>query len=395
MLRTIPDRPLSLQDKAAEARRKALRSDPRGLERTRTDYLTRTASFSPRSSNLRAGTPEEADAIDEGRMEAARRQFIEDSVNERNRESFGIIGRGIGPGPIPGWYDFADQMNASEAAAAWEGKNFQADLTGIGQSPSRRAAGSGGSNMPRAPRGLESDGFDVSDDPRVQQAMVRRALDALDPMAEEAARGREMQDSALERNASEQRNLRSARDYAMPMHRIKTEMGDITSNAEALREWFPARQSLREQDFNRKRELAIGPAEAAAEGRIAAEGLRAQGAVGAAQARQPDPTEIAAKAIADMTRSGAFGVDRNGRPIAPPPDLQQRAIEQIMGLLQGGQLPPSGQPRQPQGAPAPGGQVPMTSGPAPANPTVGARHRFPNGRVLEWDGQGWFDPNGG
>lgn len=148
----MPKRPLSLEERAAEARANAQRPQRRSPF-DRTQYLERVASFNPNSSNLNAMTPDEENAIARGRDESARQAFIKqhvfDSNNEGTTES---KARRVGSP----WNDFFDSLRASEAAAAWEGKGFNVNFGsgGVTTNNTAMSKGSGGS-MPRQQRAIE------------------------------------------------------------------------------------------------------------------------------------------------------------------------------------------------------------------------------------------------
>lgn len=323
---------------------------------------------------------------------------------------------GMGTNPIQ---DVFTALKRKELGANYDGKNFSVSPgQGVGLSDADRRRQEGPPTMSRSLAGLtpRSGQFDVSDDPRVQQAMVQRALTELEPdnfsfdagggrmevgsrrdaeQTKQFGRGLDMsrrkdafddaQDAKYEpREAG--RKLDLAQKFGPGMARAQAEVGDINSEAEARREFLPHRSNLRDEEFSRRRELTLGPAQTAADGRLAAESVKAQGVVGAAQARRPDTANLAGQAIANMTRSGAFGVDAQGRPMPPPPELQQQAMDVLMEMLSGGGG--AGQTVPGQGAPQ-GAAPPMTEGIPPRNPQVGATHRFPNGKIGKWDGQGW------
>lgn len=289
-----------------------------------------------------------------------------------------------------------DALKRKELESTYDGKNLRVNFGsgGVGRQetpmPTRRPL----NPLEALSGGGRGGGFDVADDPRVQQAMVRRALDALDPMAEEEASGREMQDSALDQNRQEQRSLRSARDVAVPMNRIKQEMGDFNSEAEAHREFLPWRAGVNDQKFNRNLQLTTEPARIAAEGRREVADITGDSRVDAANAHKPDPIELLIDALG-QTSKGAFGVDKDGRPTSPPVDLQQRLRDTLMG-----QTSPSG-PARGAGPSRSGGAGPSTSasGTPPSNPKPGDKYRLPNGKMAVWandDGTwGWYEDDGG
>lgn len=228
---------------------------------------------------------------------------------------------------------------------------------------------------------LEDGRFDVTDDPRVQQALTRQALDALDPVLNnpEAARGRELQDSVLEENRQDVRGLRRARDFGVPMAAIKREQGDLDSEAEARREWFPARASLRDQEFERRYRMATDPAQIAAEGRERVAGITGDSRVDAANARRPDPIEMLIEALS-QTDKGAFGVDEQGRPIPAPDDLRQRLREALMGRTAPGAAT-AGPPARGGGAGPATNQSPQAQG---GTPKPGDRRLMPDGKMAVW-----------
>lgn len=255
--------------------------------------------------------------------------------------------------------------------------------------------------------------FDPSDDPRVQQALIREALTALEPDAfafdagggqmmggsrREAAQDRTfgrgldqirqragLEDELDERYAPREagRKLDLTRAFGVPMAQANAAIGDVTSEAEAGREWLPNRRSLRDQDFERRRELAISPASIAAQSRLGVADITGQSRVAAAEVRRPDPAALAAKTLRDASAAGAFGFDQYGDPLAPPPELQQQSLDLLTQLFAsaGGVAGGTGTP-----APAGPGQV---GGMAPGGPKIGDRKTFPNGVIGEWDGTGW------
>ena len=343
------------------------------------------ARFDPRRGRITGsifGSPESQD----------RAAFLDEGMRNYDAEAR----RGMQVNPIQPVFD---ALKREELGAAYDGKKFGVGGMGGGVTTNRTAM-TGGAMPARGARKpvdyLDGGSFDVTDDPRVQQAMTRQALDALDPRLNnpEAERGREMQDAALGRNATEQRNLRSARDYAMPMHRIKEEMGDISSEAEARRGFLPWGASASETDFNRKFQLATEPARLAAEGKADVAGITGQSRVDAARVRQPDQIELLIDALGQASRGG-WGVDAQGRPLGPPPELQQRLRDLFMnqGAPQG--AAPAGPPSRGGGA---GPTMGATSGP-PANPQPGQKYRLPNGKMAVWandDGTwGWYEDDGG
>jgi hypothetical protein len=231
-------------------------------------------------------------------------------------------------------------------------------------------------------------GFDPTDDPRVQQALIQEALTELDYDPTRAPRWRPedlaeqrktrdfgrgldqvrqktaLKDELEARYAPREagRKLDLTRAFGVPMAQANAAIGDVTSEAEAGREWLPNRRSLRDQDFERRRELAISPASIAAQSRLGVAGITGQSRVAEAEVGRPDPAALAAKTLRDAFESGAFGLDEWGQPKAPPAELQQQALDLLTGLFSssgGAGAPPVGPGRM-------GGAGPSAGPPSPA-----------------------------
>lgn len=302
--------------------------------------------------------------------------------------------RGLQINPIQPVFD---ALKREELGAAYDGKKFGVSGLGNGVTTNRTAM-TGGQPMPRARKPvdyLDSGGFDVTDDPRVQQAMTLRALQALDPTINnpEAERGRALQDSVLDENRQDVRGLRRARDFGVPMANLKADVADMESEREARRDTLPYRAGVAERDFNRRRDLAVLPAQIAAEGRERVAGITGDSRVDAANARRPDPIELLIEALS-KTDKGTFGVDAEGNPMAAPDDLRQRLREALLNRTTPG-APPSGPPARGGGA----GPSTGASGAPPSNPKPGDKYRMPNGKIAVWandDGTwGWYEDDGG
>lgn len=240
-------------------------------------------------------------------------------------------------------------------------------------------------------RAMQGRGGGVADDPRVQQALIRETLTALEPGR--AARDRRA-NFATDLDEREQmlhfedrmadqyeprrlgRTLDQTQRFGPAMAHAENTIADITGEGAARRTQMPwattARNSEQEQALERILQQYVRPAELDLE----RAGVAAAGQANVAGIQQQSGQERdALTALQDIVTSG-FGYENTGtEPFMA--ELQRRLL--------GGRTDGAG----PMGAGggAPGGAPGV--GPVPSNPTVGQRWTFPGGAIGEWDGRGW------
>lgn len=211
---------------------------------------------------------------------------------------------------------------------------------------------------------LSGGGFDPTDDPRVQQALIMDALAELDYDPTRAPRGtrvdrnfargldQQRQEASLDdqmanlyepREAG--RRLRLTREFGVPQAQAEAAVGDVRSEAEAGRSFLPNRSFLDARDFERRKELTLGPAQTAAQSRLGVAELTGQSRVGAAEATAAGRQKSLEELLALLTKAGVFGTDpKTYEPNPPPDDLRQRAIDDLLRRAQGGGQAPTGAP---------------------------------------------------
>lgn len=312
----------------------------------------------------------------------------------------------------PGWDDFFDQSQRATDMASFDagkpltmrmGGDFGAEDSGRSYAPPRQS--SGGYGAPQALNRLSSGnplndaiGEDLSGrnlEGSVAQLRKLGLIPQFDQSTEDAEMGARKfgaqraqmgpTDLASEADSIDamygpRRAMRQAQT-ALDVEPTHQRLLDTQSYGEGARYWSPMSQGVMADQDRRAIERSTAPAEIQAEGAFRRAQADAAGRVGAAQAtangRRPDPTQMISTVIGNMTSKGAFGVDRNGRPLGPPPEIQQKVGQILMDFL-------NGQGNQQGGQPAPGG----TGAPQTGGPTVGEQ-RTVNGRTYTWDGQGW------
>jgi hypothetical protein len=115
------------------------------------------------------------------------------------------------------------------------------------------------------------------------------------------------------------------------------DIADYTGRREASRYFDPMQQAVRGDDFRRKLQLSTEPARIAADSRADVATAQADARVSAAQAGERARMFASSMdLIPELTRSGVFGRDRRGNPIAPDPEVSQQAIETMRRILSGG-----------------------------------------------------------
>lgn len=240
-------------------------------------------------------------------------------------------------------------------------------------------------------------GFDVTSDPRVQQALITDALSELDYDPTRAPRwtqddlaetrktrdfGRgldeDRQTARFEDEMAETyeprqmgRKLNLARTFGPDMARVQAQIGDIGSEAEARRETLPYRAGVRQQEYDQKYRMATDPARLAGEARIEEAKAKARAAVDAALARKPDGAAALLNAVASATRSGLF-TDDEGGSFAPDQDVVNEIVQYLRSRISGNGTNPGGNqvPSVPSGPPARGGGAGPATGGAQFSPEI-------------------------
>lgn len=148
----------------------------------------------------------------------------------------------------------------------------------------------------------------------------------------------------LQREDLASRAGQSGLDLASTLAPGSNDLSDYNARRNALRQFQPDVYNWWQEQNKAALDRAVAPINAEMAGSLAKQQLANEGEIGkanvtgAARFNRP-PSEQARDfiaSIAELSRSGGFGVDKQGRPMAPPPDVMARVNQEIQNVQGGG-----------------------------------------------------------
>jgi hypothetical protein len=148
----------------------------------------------------------------------------------------------------------------------------------------------------------------------------------------------------LTREDLQNRGAHAGADLSADLAPELNDTADYNATQAARRNWIPAVHGWWEEQNRAAIDRAKAPAEAEAAGALQRQALTNQGEVDKATATaagrfnrpQSEVDKDFLSSIAELAGKGGFGIDSNGRPMAPPPEIAAKVSAAISRMAGGG-----------------------------------------------------------